>query len=188
MANRKETQRMLDLTCAMWDDPLVYMYQNSELVENSPKTIFLAGPSSREDVLEFKWRSFAVHYLRQRGFTGVIYVPEPRENDWAFKETFEGQIVEWESKRILSSSKVLVWIPRHQTQLPGRVTNTEIGVLIGMAIVDPERFLSRFDFGYPPNAWKVKSETHWAGLAGKKPFHDLEVMCNNTVGVLNWGI
>lgn len=70
----------------------------------------------------------------------------------------------------------MVWIPRHPTQLPGRVTNTELGVLIGMAIANPD-LAYRFDFGYPPNAWKVKSESHWASLANKKPYTDLEFMC-----------
>jgi hypothetical protein len=67
MANRHETQEMLDLTSMMWDDPLVYFYQSSQLAESGIDSIFLAGPTSREDVLEFKWRAFAVHYLRKAG-------------------------------------------------------------------------------------------------------------------------
>lgn len=179
MADRKETQHMLDLACAMWDDPLVYMYQDPLLVGCGTPSIFLAGPSSREDVLEFKWRINAVQYLRLAGFKGIIYVPEPRENDWSFKDEFEGEIVEWEKSRLLSASMVLVWIPRHQTQLPGRVTNTELGVLIGMALALPAKYSDRFEFGYPSGAWKVKSETHWAIEAGKKPFYDLQAMCGH---------
>jgi len=72
----------------MWDDPLVYHYQELQDVPEDMPSVFLAGPSSREDVLEFKWRPFAVHLLRLHGFQGVIVIPEPRENDWSFKETF----------------------------------------------------------------------------------------------------
>ena len=177
MANRHETQKMLDLTCAMWDDPLVYFYQNSELAEQGVPSIFLAGPSSRDDVLEFKWRAFAVHYLRTAGFQGVIYIPEPKENDWSFKETFQGRIVEWESKRLLLASIAFVWVPRHQIQLPGRVTNTELGFLSGMAYAAPERFKDRLVFGSPREAWKVNSEIHWASLAGVQAVDDLRSMC-----------
>ena len=57
-------------------------------------------------------------------------------------------------------------------------TNTEIGFLAGMAYADPIRFKNRLIWGYPEDAWKVKSEEHWVGdIAGIKPFHDLEVMC-----------
>ena len=177
MANRQETQKMFDLTCAMWDDPHVFFYQDGEFAPQGTQSVFLAGPSSREDVLEYKWRSFAVHYLRKHGCTATIYVPEPRENDWSFKGTFKGDIVAWESARLLSASIACVWLPRHQTQLPGRLTNAELGVLIGMALVSPEKFKRRVAFGHPLNAWKVKSETHWAALAGIEPIHDLETLC-----------
>lgn len=177
MANRQETQTMLDLTCAMWDDPHVFFYQNGECAPQGTQSVFLAGPSSREDVLEYKWRSLAVHYLRKHGYTAIIYVPEPRENDWRFKETFEGEIVAWESARLLSASIACVWLPRHQTQLPGRLTNAELGVLIGMALASPEKFKKRVVFGHPPNAQKVKSEVHWADLANIQPVYDLEKMC-----------
>lgn len=179
MANRHETQRMLDLTCAMWDDPLVYFYQNSEFAGDGVRSVFLAGPSSRDDILEFKWRAFAVHYLREAGFQGIIYVPEPRENDWNFKDTFHGRIVEWESIRLLHASIAFVWVPRHQAQLPGRVTNTELGFLSGMAYAAPEKFKDRLVFGCPADAWKVNSEMHWTGLAGIRPFDDLQLMCKH---------
>ena len=73
MAGRKETQKMLNLTCAMWDDEKVLCYQDAEGSTWNQDSIFLAGPSSREDVLEFKWRSLAVHYLREAGFIGIIF-------------------------------------------------------------------------------------------------------------------
>ena len=180
MANRERTQEMLDLTCAMWDDPLVYCYQNLDPVPDAVPSVFLAGPSSRDDVLNFKWRPFARHYLRQGGFQGVIIVPEPREDDWSFKDSFPTDIVSWETTRLLSVDNAVVWLARHQVQLPGRVTNTELGFLGGMAYADPERFKDRLVWGYPLGAWKVKSEHHWIGdIAGVEPFHDLQEMCDH---------
>jgi hypothetical protein len=181
MANRTETQNMLNLTCAMWDDQFVYHYQELQNVPKDVPSLFLAGPSSRDDVLEFKWRPLAVHFLRLYEFKGIIVVPEPRENDWSFKATFPTEIVSWERQRLLIQvKKAVFWIPRHQTQLPGRVTNTEIGFLAGMAFADPERFKERLVWGYPTNAWKTKSENHWVHeTAGIKPWHNLESMCKH---------
>ena len=180
MANREKTQEMLDLTCAMWDDPLVYHYQNLEPIPEDVPSAFLFGPSSREDVLEFKWRPYGCYFLRKWGFGGPIVVPEPRNNDWSFKDTFPVEIVDWEAERALGVKKAVGWLPRHPTQLPGRVTNTELGFMGGMAYADPERFKDRLIWGYPHDAWKVKSEHHWISrIAGIQPFHDLEEMCKH---------
>jgi hypothetical protein len=184
MANRQVIQEMRNLACNMWDDPLVFHYQDVKPVPEKKPSIFLVGPSSREDVLNYKWRIFAVHFLRKFGFEGIIIVPEARNDDWAFKENFPTTIVSWERERVLSVSKVVAWLPRHQTQLPGRVTNTELGFLGGMAYADPERFKDRLIWGYPADAWKVKSEHHWIGeVAGIKPFHDLEEMCRHVTSL-----
>ncbi len=181
MANRNKTQEMLNLTCSMWDDPRVYHYQELQAVPDDVASVFLAGPSSRDDVLNFKWRPYAVHHLRKHDFTGIIVVPEPREDDWSFKYNFPMPIVRWEKERLLLQvKKAVVWLPRHQTQLPGRVTNTELGFLGGMAYADPKRFKDRLIWGYPRDAWKVKSEHEWIAVtAGIEPFHDLEEMCRH---------
>jgi hypothetical protein len=189
MASRSKTQEMFDFTCAMWNDPLVYHYQETGPIPADMPSVFLVGPTSREDVLNFKWRPYGVHYLRKHGFSGVIVVPEAREDDWGFKESFPTSIVSWERERILRVNKVIAWIPRHPTQLPGRVTNTEVGFLAGMAYADPDRFRDRFIWGYPPNAWKVKAEDHWINdVAGIRPFHDLEMMCEQAALTFKKGI
>lgn len=184
MANRHETQRMLDLTCAMWDDPLVYFYQNLDFAPDGKKSVFLVGPSSREDILEYKWRAPVHHLIRQGGFDGVIYVPEPRENDWSFKETFPMEIIDWEIPRVLSSTLILSWFCRHPVQLPGRVTATETAFLAGMAYADPSRFKERLLLGHPTGAWKVKSDMRWAAKAGIQPYHDQVTMCKRACELL----
>lgn len=175
--NIRKYEHLLDLCNKMWSDPLVFHYQNTEPAPPGIKSIFLAGPSSRDDVLEFKWRILAVNHLRKSGFTGVIYVPEPTENDWSFKKTFPMEIVRWESERLLSADLAFFWLPRHQVQLPGRVTNTELGFHLGMAYALPEKYKSRIILGCPADAWKVKSEMHWASIPNIEVFDDLEVMC-----------
>ncbi len=178
MDNRQKLQQMLDLTCAMWDDPLVFHYQSLEFAPKGIISLFLAGPSSRQDVLKYKWRALAVHYLRLAGYKGVIYVPEPCENDWSFKENFPMEIVDWEIERLMSSTMKFFWVPRHEVQLPGRVTNTELGFWLGRAY-ENLKIKDQIVWGYPTDAWKMKSEHHWARLPGIEPFHDLEAMCKH---------
>jgi hypothetical protein len=109
--NIKKYEYLLDLCKKMWEDPLVFHYQNLDLAPTGVKSIFLAGPSSRQDILEYKWRILAVQHLRECGYEGVIYVPEPYENDWSFKKSFPMEIVAWESERLLSSNIAFFWIP-----------------------------------------------------------------------------
>jgi hypothetical protein len=48
-----------------------------------------------------------------------------------------------------------------------------------MARAVPEKFKDRIIFGHPTDAWKVKSDVHWAAVADIKPFTDLELMCEH---------
>ena len=185
MANRQETQRMLDLTCAMWDDPQVYFYQDLNFAPEGVPSVFFVGPSSRQDILEYKWRAFAHHYVRKAGYTGVIYVPEPRNNDWSFKDTFPMKIVEWESVRVLACTLVMSYSFRHEVQLPGRMTSTENAFLAGMAYAAPEKFRDRFVICHPEGSWKASSEKHWvSGIGGIKSFTDLELTCQHVAARL----
>ena len=168
----------------MWRDLRVYQYQNLELASSRQKSVFLAGPSSRQDIMESKWRVFAVNHLRQAGYRGVIYVPEPREDDWSFKKDFPMEIVDWEIERLMSCSIKMFWIPRHEVQLPGRVTNTELGFQLGRAYENP-KLKEKIIWGYPSDAWKVKSELHWARLSDIEPFNDLGNMCKYIAQKLN---
>lgn len=180
MNKKEKLKEMIQLAEDMWRDPLVYHYQDLSLAPDGTNSVFLAGPSSREDVLEYKWRIYAVKYLREAGFKGVIYVPEPREDDWTFKGSFPMPIVKWESDRILSATIAFFWLPRHPVQLPGRVTNTELGIHLGMAHENPD-FKERMIFGCPEDAWKVKPEKHYANLFGVEVFEDLKTMCQGVV-------
>jgi hypothetical protein len=39
--------------------------------------------------------------------------------------------------------------------------------------------------GCPPDAWKIKSETHWASIPGIEVFDNLEVMCLSAASKLS---
>jgi hypothetical protein len=185
MRKREEIKQRLELACGMWDDPLVYFYQQLALASRGTPSIFLAGPTSRDEVLEYKWRIFAVHFLRTYGFSGVIYVPEAREDDWSFKKTFPKNLVTWEQERVMTADVTMVWFDRHQVQLPGRLTGFEGGFLAGMAYASPSRFEKRLVVGSPPNAWKVRSEQSWVtDVAGLHWHDDLEAMCRTAIGRL----
>lgn len=184
MPSRTQHQEMLARTCAMWDDPHVSFYQDLKLVPTETHSVFLVGPSSRHDVIEFKWRANAHYLLRKFGYRGHIYIPEPKEDDWSFKKNFPMSIDTWERERILSCSLVLAWLCREQTQLPGRLTNFETGFLTGMAYANPERFKRKFIVGAPSNAYKVKSELNWIRHAGVTPYDSLEEMSQEVVSRL----
>lgn len=189
MSDRYDLRTMYEMAVAMWDDPLVYHYQDLQEIPDDVPSVFLAGPSSRENVLEFKWRAEFVFKLRLMGYKGIIVVPEARDNDFSFKQHWEldpsapPSIVSWECKRLLLQvKKAVFWIPRHQVQLPGRVTNTELGFLAGMAYAAPDKYKDRLIWGYPKDAWKVKSEYHWvAEQAGILPYHDIAEMCQEII-------
>ena len=85
------------------------------------KSIFLAGPSSRnngDNITE--WRKEACNILKEKGFDGVVFIPEPY-----IKEDYDKQ-VEWENECLNMADCILFWVPR-SIDLPGFTTNVEFG-------------------------------------------------------------
>ena len=70
-------RRLLDLLFTMWFDPLVQCYNDKEKPteedERRLTSIFLAGPTSRNQILEYNWRCEAVAYLREAGFVNIQF-------------------------------------------------------------------------------------------------------------------
>lgn len=95
-----------------------------EVPKKINKSIFLAGPTSREGGDE-SWRKAALQILEDKGFNGVIFVPEAR--DWEkFNPEYDKQVA-WEEKCLNISDCILFWIPRDLEKLPGFTTNDEWG-------------------------------------------------------------
>lgn len=95
-----------------------------ELESYDKPSVFLAGPTPRDDVTP-SWRPEAVEIFDRIGFfkhdDGMIFAPEPWGGDWA-------EQVEWEEKHLKIASCIMFWIDRNLETMPGFTTNIEWGV------------------------------------------------------------
>lgn len=96
------------------------------------KTIFLAGPTPRGDATS--WRSEAIQLLKDMGYDGHVFVPEPKNGFWA--ENYIHQ-VEWEDEFLRAADVIAFWVPRDMkgthgegngSPMPALTTNDEWGV------------------------------------------------------------
>jgi hypothetical protein len=161
----------------MWRDPLVQFYEDKTLpTKTDKKSVFLAGPTSRNQTLMSNWRCEAVDFLRLHGFTGHIYIPEPcgigDESDFTEKEV----VYNWESSRLLSADFVIFWIPRNSTDLLGLNTNLELGILLGKAM-SGELGKQKIFIGWPKTAQRMGLPKHYTEISGEKTYSDLESIC-----------
>lgn len=173
-------QDKLDALQAMWGDPRVQLY-NDEKFPNYAElgqvsSVFLAGPTSRNQILECNWRCDAVALLRSCGFHGWIFCPEPRGQELAGDFTERSYIHEWESSRLMNATHVAFWIPRKADELLGLNTNLELGIFLGIAIashLDGKRLF----VGWPPEAERMGLPKHYAQMAGVETYTELSSLC-----------
>lgn len=182
---RDQTER-LRLLKEMWDDPRVQCYSDSELPSPEELTegaVFLLGPTSRKFLMEYNWRCQAHHFLRQMGYKGWIYAPEPRGKGQMGDFTEKDYIHSWESNRILAptTTRRVFWIPRETPELLGLNTNLELGLLLGMAKARDIPYTS-IRIGWPETAERMGLPNHYAAvLGGFHIYRTLEGLCNNVV-------
>lgn len=112
-------------------------------------SIFLAGPTPRDGETP-SWRPEALRLLAARGFTGVVFVPEPRDGGWS--REYNDQ-VEWEEAHLQMADVVLFWLPRELTRMPALTTNDEWGAY---------KHSGKVVFGAPPGAAKVRYQQYYA--------------------------
>lgn len=136
-----------------------YAHEHPESVPLS--SIFLAGPSPR-GAEHYNWRPQALRILSTMGYTGVVFVPLPRDGEWL--ANYDAQ-VDWELDYLELARAVAFWIPRNLMHLPGFTTNVEYGLYLrsGKAIL-----------GYPLDAVKVRYLHHAAKRFGVPIFNTLE--------------
>jgi len=177
-------ENRLKLLSAMWADPRVQLYSDKKLPapeELADGSVFLAGPTSRNQIVECNWRSEAVAYLREAGFSGYIYAPEPRGEEKRGDFTERSYIHRWESDRLLSASRPTFWIPRNSGELLGLNTNLELGIFIGKVLFtgqNPTVFI-----GWPDDAKRMGLPSHYAvEIAGCLRFKTLKSLCNAVAG------
>lgn len=165
---------------AMWEDPRVQLYNDDKLPSNieleQVNSVFLAGPTSRNQILECNWRCEAVQLLRSCGFHGWIFCPEPRGQEFAGDFTERSYIHEWESNRLMNATHVAFWIPRKADELLGLNTNLELGIFLGIAFANSLAG-QRLFVGYPPNAERMGLPKHYAKMAGIHTHSELSYLC-----------
>jgi hypothetical protein len=128
-------------------NPMEIIRPGEKAPSSYKSSIFLAGPSPRSSNVE-SWRTEALTILADKGYDGVVYVPEPFTD-----EGYEAQ-VEWENQHLNMADCILFWVPRSK-ELPGLTTNIEYG----------EWFKSgKIVLGYPPDALNVR----YLGYKAKK--------------------
>ncbi len=122
---------------------VVYAHECPPESAKGERGIFLAGPSPRsaEDI---NWRPGAVDTLKEIGFTGIVYVPLPRDGNWS--PEYDAQ-VSWELKYLEGATCIAFWIPRDLNYLPGFTTNVEFGLYVRSG---------KIILGYPVGAPKMK--------------------------------
>ena len=102
-------------------------FSNQEIVvDSTKKSIFLAGPTRRNSPFSNSWRKEACDYLEERGFDGIVYIPEFDEGnnyDYVTQAT-------WERNGLVNATKLLFYIPRHLPDMPGFTTHVEFGMYL----------------------------------------------------------
>lgn len=178
---------------AMWRDPFVQMYQDKELPTDGRESVFLEGPTSRKEHINHNYRSQQVSLLRGFGWDGWIFVPETRGlvqfygRATGYDFTEKEYIHNWESSRIMASSRVSCWIPRDNEDQLGLNTNLELGIEIGRKLerLELERFLGHLPtparklfIGWPSSAQRMGLPKHYVDLLRYVTIYDqLDTMC-----------
>jgi hypothetical protein len=123
-------------------------------------SIFLAGPTPRSKEVP-SWRPVALALLKQLGFEGVVFLPEPRTEVWG---DYSDQIL-WESEALNRSDCILFWIPRDLTpdangypRMGALTTNDEFGTW---------KTSGKVVLGTPPEASHVKYQPCLSGCLTK---------------------
>ena len=88
-------------------------------------SVFLAGPTLRNEPFEKSWRKYTCDKLKELGYKGLIYVPEFETG------TMKPDLTEqagWERKGLTNADIILFYIPRKIPELAGYTTNVEFGM------------------------------------------------------------
>ena len=146
---------------------------SDQKVIKGEKSIFLAGPTPRNDDIE-SWRKYACEYLEKIGFDGVVYIPE--YSNWKHKVNYLDQVM-WEREALSNATIITFWIPRSIPDMPAFTTNVEFGYWIHTG-----KILYGRPNGAPKNRyldWLYKIDTE------KEPFDNLNDLLTNSVELIN---
>jgi hypothetical protein len=170
----------------MWLDPKVQCYNDAVIPKDHFPSVFLNGPTSRRQILEFNHRCLTVRFLRGAGFTGWIYVPEPRGQEDPGDFTEKAYIHKWESSRRFTATCNSFWVPRDSGELLGLNTNFEWGFNTAQAMYDRSlhdngKYVVA---GWPEHAERMGLPKHYSEFAGIPIFSDQKSMCEHIAKIL----
>lgn len=124
-------------------------------------TIFLAGPTPRDDVTR-SWRPEALRILEKYKFEGNVFIPENR----VYTDGYDyDKQVNWEWRALETSTAILFWVPRELQCMPAMTTNVEFGHYVKDV---------RVVLGYPKDAPHMKYLHALADRYSVPIFYDLE--------------
>src|SRR5579864_7152614 len=133
------------------------VYTGEEMPEKVTKSIFLAGPTPRNKEEVESWRPDALRLLKDKGFDGVVFLPEDRKGE--FRLDYDDQIG-WEEKYLNIADCILFWVPRDLSldskdfpKMAAFTTNVEFGTW---------QDSGKIVFGAPEDAEKVSYLKHYA--------------------------
>ena len=146
---------------------------SDEVVLKGKKSIFLAGPTPREEKVA-SWRVDAVKKLEELGFDGVVFVPE--YSTWVPKTNYVDQ-ANWEREALTEATVILFWIPRSLPDMPGFSTNVEFGYWLHS---------KKVIYGRPDGAPKTKY-LDWLYKTdyNEEPFNDLDKLLEYAEEIIN---
>ena len=146
---------------------------SDEVVLKGKKSIFLAGPTPREEKVA-SWRVDAVKKLEELGFDGVVFVPE--YSTWVPKTNYVDQ-ANWEREALTEATAIMFWIPRSLPDMPGFSTNVEFGYWLHS---------KKVIYGRPDGAPKTKY-LDWLYKTdyNEEPYNDLDKLLENAVEIIN---
>ena len=126
--------------------PMRVVYSLEPMPESFSRSIFLAGPTPREDDVP-SWRPEALRLLEEAGYDGVVFVPEYPTVPFRVTDKQYPDQCHWEAEATEMSDCILFWLPRELATMPGFTTNHEHG----------EWFRSgKIVFGAPSDAPKIR--------------------------------
>lgn len=149
------------------------VYSDQKLPNEVNKTIFLAGPTPRNNNVK-TWRTEAVEILKQLNYDGTIFIPE--DSTGGFKNDYNDQ-VQWELDALNRTDIIVFWVPRDK-EMPAYTTNVEFGSWISSGKVV---------FGYPPEAERIRYLEYLAKSNNVKSYSTLKDTLQEAVNQVGQG-
>ena len=151
---------------------MIINYSDEKVIKGN-KSIFLAGPTPRNEKIE-SWRTTTCKKLEEFGFDGVVYVPE--YSSWKPKTDYVDQ-VKWEREALTESTVIMFWIPRTLPDMPAFTTNVEFGYWLHSGKVI---------YGRPDDATKIKYlDWLYKEDYDKNPINDLNELLMESIKLAN---